>query len=128
MRRTITALALAGVLAAAGCSDSDVGGEAAGQTSSSDFCADFEELDERFSADPDASSEDVVEALAELDPPEEIAEDYNEVVDSLRAFAELDPSDPEDAQEAQAITEDAAAAQDRLSDYLSEECEVDLGA
>ena len=128
MRRTIISLALAGVLAAAGCSDSDVGGEAAGQPSGDDFCADFEELDERFSADPDATSDDVVEALADLEPPDEIADDFEVVVDSVRALAELDPADPEDAAEAQTLSEEAADAQDRLTEYLETECEVDLGS
>ena len=127
MRRTIIGLAVAGVLAAAGCSDSDVGGEAAGQSGDT-FCADFEALDERFRDDEEAASEDVVAALEGLEPPDEIADDFAVVVESARGLSELDPSDPEAAQQAQELADDAAESQGRLSTYLEDECEIDLGA
>jgi hypothetical protein len=133
MRRTIIGLILAGALALAGCSDSegDVGGDAAGGSGSSDdFCSDFEELDQRFDEDPDAAADTVavVDALDELDPPEEIADDYTAVIDAGRRLADLDPDDPAAVEEAQQLSEEAAAAQGRVSDFLSTECGIDLSS
>jgi hypothetical protein len=133
MRRTIIGLILAGALALAGCSDSegDVGGDAAGGSGSSDdFCSDFEELDQRFDEDPEAAADTVavVDALDELDPPEEIADDYTTVIDAGRRLADLDPDDPAAVEEAQQLSEEAAAAQGRVSDFLSTECGIDLSS
>jgi hypothetical protein len=132
MRRTIIGLILAGALALAGCSDSegDVGGDAAGGSGSSDFCSDFEELDQRFDEDPEAAADTVavVDALDELDPPDEIADDYTTVIDAGRRLADLDPDDPAAVEEAQQLSEEAAAAQGRVSDFLSTECGIDLSS
>jgi hypothetical protein len=133
MQRTIIGLILAGALALAACSDSegDVGGEAAGGSGSSDdFCSDFEELDQRFDEDPEAAADTVavVDALDELDPPDEIADDYATVIDVGRRLADLDPSDPAAVEEAQQLSEEAAAAQGRVSDFLSTECGIDLSS
>ena len=93
MRRTIIGLILVGACALAGCSDSegDVGGDAAGSGSIEDFCSDFEELDRRFDEDPEAAADTaaVVEALDELDPPDEIADDYATVIDAGRRRTRL---------------------------------------
>jgi hypothetical protein len=131
MRRTIIGLLIAGALALAGCSDSegDVGGEAAaGSGSSEDFCSGFEELDQRFDEDPDAAAdaESVVDELDQLDPPDEIADDYAVVIEAGRSLADLDPEDPEAAAEAQQLSEEAAAAQGRVSEFLETECGIDL--
>lgn len=131
MRRTIIGFLLAGACALVGCSDSegDVGGDAAAGTGSSeDFCAGFEELDRRFEEDPEAAAdtEAVVDALDELDPPEEIADDYAAVIEAGRRLAELDPNDPDAVEEAQALSEDATAAQARVSEFLETECGIDL--
>jgi hypothetical protein len=133
MRRTIIGLLLAGAIALAGCSDSegDVGGDAAGGSGSSeDFCADFEELDRRFDEDPDAAADTaaVVDELDELEPPDEIADDYAAVIQAGRRLADLDPNDPEAVEEAQALSEDATEAQTRVSGYLQTECGIDLTA
>jgi len=124
MRRTIIGLILAGTCALAGCSDSegDVGGDAAGSGSIEDFCSDFEELDRRFDEDTVA----VVDALDELDPPDEIADDYATVIDAGRRLADLDPNDPAAVEEAQQLSEEAAAAQERVSELLETECGIDL--
>jgi hypothetical protein len=131
MRRTIIGLTLAGALALAGCSDSegDVGGDAAGGSGSTDdFCSDFEELDQRFDDDPEAAADTaaVVDALDELDPPDEIADDYATVIDAGRRLADLDPNDPAAVEEAQQQSQEAAAAQGRVSEFLETECEIDL--
>ena len=130
MRRTIIGLILVGACALAGCSDSegDVGGDAAGSGSIEDFCSDFEELDRRFDEDPEAAADTaaVVDALDELDPPDEIADDYATVIDAGRRLADLDPNDPAAVEEAQQLSEEAAAAQERVSELLETECGIDL--
>lgn len=133
MRRTIIGFTLAGALALAACSDSegDVGGEAAGGSATNEnFCADFEDLDRRFNEDPEAAADTaaVVDALDELDPPEDIAEDFDTVIDAGRRLADLDPSDPAAVEEAQQLSEEATAAQGRVSDFLETECGVDLNS
>ena len=130
MRRTIIGLTIAGAVALVGCSDSEdgVGGEAAGSGSTDAFCAEFASLDERFSSDPEAAADPnaVVEALEQLDPPAEIADDFETVLDAARSLAELDPSDPDAADEAQALNDEAADAQGRVSDYLDANCDLDV--
>jgi len=130
MRLTIIGLTLSGVLAVAGCSDSDAGGEAAGSGSSDDFCAEYEALDERFANDPEAAGDTdaVLDALDGLNPPGEIADDYAAVVEAARRLAELDPEDPDAVEEAQALSEEVADAQGRVSDYLDTECDIDTSA
>lgn len=130
MRRSIIGLTVFGALAVVGCSDSEVGGESVAAGSSDDFCAEFEELDERFSADPEAADDvsAVADALDGLNPPDEIADDFDVVVEATRELAELDPDDPDAAERAQELGQEAAAAQDRLSEYLESECGVDLGS
>jgi hypothetical protein len=130
MRRTLIGLAAAGLLLVTGCSDSDdeSGGDAAsGGGSSEDFCGDFQALDDRFSEDPEAVSdpEQVIEALEDLEPPDEIADDYATVLDVSRQTAEIDLEDPEAMEEAQQLSEDAAGAQERVSIYLADECGIE---
>ncbi len=137
MRRTLIALAAAGLLVAGGCSDSDSGdptgdeesadngdGESSGGGDSEDFCADFQALDDRFSADPEASEEEVIEALESLDPPEEIADDFATMIEVSRSTSNVDQSDPEAMADAQAELEGATEAQTRVFTYLDEECGV----
>lgn len=129
MRRTIIGLALVGAVAFAGCSDSEdgVGGEASGAGPIDTFCDEFAALDERFASDPDAAAdpEAVVEALESLRPPEEIADDFETVLDAARGLAEVDASDPDAVAEAQELNDDATEAQGRVSDYLDANCDLD---
>lgn len=136
MRRTLIALVSAGLLAASGCSDSDAGdpnadgddsNAAAGSAES--FCADFQALDDRFAEDPEAASdpEVVLQALEDLDPPDEIADDFETMVDVSRSTADIDQSDPEAMADAQAEIESATEAQERVSAYLDEECGISPG-
>jgi hypothetical protein len=126
MRRTFLGLATAGLLAVIGCSDSDVGGgqAASGGGSAEEFCTEFQALDERFADDPDASIDDVISALESLDPPAEIADDFQEVLDVARESAELDPSDSEAIAEFQETAEESVEAEQRVTEFLDEECDV----
>jgi hypothetical protein len=133
MRRTLIGLAAAGLLAVTGCSDSENedGGEAAsGGGSAEEFCGDFEALNDRFAEDPEAAADagQVLDGLESLDPPEEIADAYQKVIDVSRQTSELDVEDPEAVEEMQQLSEEAADAEAEVTTFLREECEIDLGA
>ena len=119
------ALGLAAVpallLTAAACSDSDDGGDDAAS-----FCDRFRELDERYSGLDDPTDEDFTDAISEiseLDPPAEIEDDWNTMIEAFRSFADIDVSDPEALADVD-FTE-AEAASDRVDSFLSEECGID---
>jgi hypothetical protein len=141
MRRTLIGLTAAGLLLVSACSDSDSGGPDDADSASEDaaneseggggetpegFCADFQALSDQFGNDPEADPNEVVEALEGLDPPEEIAEDFDAVVEVTRQTAELDTSDPEAMEQAQELSDQSMEAQERVSTYLQDEC--NLGA
>jgi hypothetical protein len=127
-RATVAALALAGVLAGSACSDSegDVGGENSGGASASDFCADFEALNESLATSDSADFDTIVDGLESLDPPQQIADDFDTMVEAARQLADLDPSDPAQVEDAQALQEDSQDAQQNVSSYIEDECGLDL--
>lgn len=134
MRRTFIALAAAGALALSGCSDSDSGDPNADESSADggsggNFCDDFKALEERLADDPEAAAdpEVVLEAFEELDPPDEIADDFDAMLEASRNIADVDQSDPEAMADAQAEIESATEAQERVSAYLDEECGISPG-
>ena len=145
MRRTLIALAAAGLLVVTGCSDSDSGDpsgdedaaeEATANDESSDesggesggdvpegFCSDFQSLNDQFAEDPEAAAdpEAVATALESLDPPDEIAEDFATLIEVSRSTADIDVNDPEAVAEIQA---EAGEAQARVATYLTDECNI----
>jgi len=107
------------VLVAAACGGDDDDSAGGGGGSDSEFCQDMQSLDERFADSEDAAGAEMAEALdslTELDPPDEIAQDWETVMGSLRGTA-FDPSD-EDAMQ------DIEEASARLDTYLEEECGI----
>jgi hypothetical protein len=135
MRRTMIGLGVA-VLVAIGCSDSDGGGEAtdtggddggSGGGSAEQFCEDFQALDERFANDPEAANDPtvVLAALEELNPPDEIADDFQQLLELSRVQAELDPSDQEAVDEFERLGEESTEAQERFASFIDEECALD---
>lgn len=153
MRRTLIALAAAGLLVVSGCSDSDSGdpnadeGAADESTENEDsgdsgdeggdesadtpegFCTDFQSLNDQFAEDPEAASDPnaVIEALESLDPPDEIAEDFAALIEVSRSTADVDMNDPEAVAEAQELSDSAGEAQARVSAYLEDECNISPG-
>jgi hypothetical protein len=128
MRRTLIGLVAAGALLVAGCggddgeTTSDDGGS--GETASaSDFCAQFQGYDEEFDQNPDASEEEVVEAIRSLNPPEEIADDYETLLQGLDALMGVDPSDPDAAAAAQDEMAQYQEASENIQAYVDENCE-----
>ena len=139
MRRILIGLAAAGLLLVTGCSDSDddtgsTGGESGGESSgggtTEEFCTEFQALDDQFSQDPEAASDpaQVIEALEGLDPPEEIADDFETVLEVSRQTADVDIEDPDAVAEAQELGESATEANERVSTFLQEECGIESGS
>ena len=122
MRRILIGLlAVIGLVGfTAACSDSDnessTSGGGGGGDSAEAFCDDIQALDDRFSEDTEAANDpdQVLEALESLDPPEEIADDFQTVLDANRQAID----DPESTEG----LEEAAEAQVRVSNFIQEEC------
>lgn len=125
MRRVLIALAGAGLLAVTACSDSDSGGENAAGGSTEQFCADFEELEERYADDPEADADAIIGDLEGLEPPDEIADDFQQIIDVSRETADVDFNDPDAVAEAQETSQQAAGAQERVGQFLQDECDID---
>lgn len=133
MREILTGLAVAGLLAGAGCSGSGDGGDGAAASDgagASDegggFCAAFAALDERFREDVEAANDpqQIIDALESLEPPPEIADDFQTMVEVYEATASIDMEDPAAIEEAQQLSERAVEAEVNLRTYLDEECGI----
>jgi hypothetical protein len=139
MRRTLMSLAACGVLAVAGCSDSDNdtaidddsgSGSETGGGSVEEFCTEFNALDEQFS-DPEAAEDDdaVLDALRSLDPPDEIRDDFQLIVEATEAFSEVDPEDTDALADIQTEFEDRGAveASGNVETFITDNCGSDSG-
>lgn len=105
--------------AAANDDGDDDGGDSSG---GGDFCADAQQL---FEAADTIDEDEAIEAIRQLDPPDEIADDWTTMVAILDELASADPSDP-DAAEAQAeALEGAQEASENVTEYLQGECGID---
>jgi hypothetical protein len=138
MRRTLIALAAAGLLIVSGCSDSDSGGSddaedaaneseqegSGGEDTPEGFCSEFQALEEQFAEDPEAANDvdAVIGALEGLEPPQAIADDFAALIEVSRQAAEIDMNDPAAVEEAQRIGEESAESQERVETYLQDEC------
>ncbi len=120
------ALALLGALSlvAAACGDdedsSSNGGDEAASGGGEDFCEAMQALDERFD-DEEPTQEDIEGILAEaseLDPPAEIEESWNQMIDFMGEFVD----DPTAASEDQ-LTEFESASNE-VDAYMEEECNI----
>jgi hypothetical protein len=141
MRRTVFGLAAAAVLVLAACggddddsSGGDNGGsetnEAAGGEPSSPeaarFCDDFMELTQQGPAG--ASPDALVEAMRELQPPEEIADDFALTIEGTELQAQMaaggaepDPALQEQFRQREQEYQDANM---NIQEFLSTECQI----
>ena len=113
-------------LAACGDDDDSAGGGG--------VCDDARSMDESL-ADVDVSDtssagfDDAIEAMSNLDPPAEIADDWNTMVESLQSLADVDISDPAAIEQLdQAQFADADEAFENVGTYLEEECGIEGAA
>jgi hypothetical protein len=139
MRRTLMSLAACGVLAVAGCSDSDNdtgsdddtstadSGSESGGGSVEEFCTEFNALNEQFS-DAEAAEDDdaVLDALRSLDPPDEIRDDFELIVEATEAFSEVDPEDTDALDDIQTEFEDRGAveASGKVETFITDNCDT----
>jgi hypothetical protein len=103
-------------LAACGDDDDD-------SASADDFCDQANEIDQEFAAVDDPSSDDfseALDALREMDPPEEIADDWDQLVEAMESLEDVDVDDPDALAEFDA--EELQAASDRIDTFMEEEC------
>jgi hypothetical protein len=124
LTRRLLGLALVPALAltAAACGDDD---DETGTAAS--FCEQAGELSERVGEMDDPSSEDFSQAVSDLrdiEPPEEIAEDWDRALDAFEAIAGLGDEEIDEDLLAQLDDPELAAAGDRVDEYLTEECGV----
>ena len=130
MRRTLIGLMAAGALLVAGCGGDDGGddasddGEGSTDEATQQFCEEFQAFDEQF-RDSNPSDEEVSEAIRSLEPPEEIAGDYEILVEGLERLATLDSSDPDAATEFQEDSAQYTEASTNVRTFVQDECGVD---
>ena len=96
--------------------------------SAEEFCGDFQDLEESYAEDVDEDPEVVLDELDALEPPDDIADDYQQLIDALRETNTLDPASEEDVARAQEIAEETQEANENVSTFLAEECEIDTSA
>jgi hypothetical protein len=128
MRRTVISLLAVGVLAFAGCSDSDndpgTGADSADGAGGDDsaFCDAFEEL---IGGGTDVSNDEALETIRSVEPPEEIADDYAIFVEQVEMLSNSDPNDPEAVEEFQERNEEFSEASDAVQGYVEDDCGID---
>ena len=128
MRRTLIGLVVAGAILVAGCGgddDDDAGGDNASGSNdpaTESFCEDFRNYDRQFNEDPEADEEDVVAAIRSLEPPDEIKDDFETLLDGLDRLQSVDTNDPE----AQAALQEEMAqyteASTNIQAFVDENC------
>ena len=116
-------VAVVGLLMAAGCGDDD---DSTSSEATETFCDGFNEINDEFSdinpvADPGAL-EDALDMLRDLEPPEEIADEYERVLEGFEALTEIDITDPEEVAQVQEDFADAEEAFNTVGDFVEEEC------
>ena len=126
MRRMLGLAAVpALVFAMAACGGDDDESGSGGGGDSSSFCEEARALDEAASnadaEDLDAMG-DAIAAMRSLDPPAEIAEDWELMFESFEQVSDLSVEDMENLDE-DAFAE-AEAASDRVTAYMEEECGI----
>jgi hypothetical protein len=131
VRRALTGVAVAAVLAGAltGCGR---GGDSATDA----FCDDYRQVaDDLEGVAPDDAGavEEGLQRLEGLDPPDEIKDEFEQIVELVRESNDLaksvDMNDPEQVSQAQERfadrEEELAAASTKVGDFLSENCGID---
>ena len=97
-------------------SDSDTGSETAG--GGEDFCQAMREIDEQEFAGEEPTADEIRDLMArvsQLDPPPEIAESFNQMVEGMQQ-ALVNPSS------AAELADDISQASDEVDAYLQAEC------
>jgi hypothetical protein len=123
MGRLVAGLAVLGLLVGGAC-----GGDGGGSRADiEEFCDGFNEINDEFAnsnsdplADQDALRE-AVRMLRDLEPPDEIADDYATVIDGFERLSKVDLTN---AAEVASVQDDLKNEQafDAVAQFVSEEC------
>ena len=119
LRRTVAlAAAPALVLTAAACGDDDDGGADAGS-----FC---EQVEAPFGGlnDPNADPDETVAALSDIDPPGEIADEWDMLVTSLEDLQSLGEEEASEEVLERLSDPELQEAGESIEAYLTEECDL----
>lgn len=120
MRRTLIGLVAVGTLVLGACGDDD-DSSADDEGSSGDFCSTMQEL-VTAAANEEADPQAAQETLADLEPPAEIADEWDQYVPLITRGGDIDPNDAEAQAEYQADLEEASEAGAAINRYLEDEC------
>ena len=120
LARRVVGLAAAPALLVglAACGDDDEG-------AGGNFCDQARSLDSAFNDIEDPTSADFSEAIdriREMDPPAEIAEEWDQLVSSLDVIDDIDLENPDPEALAEFDTEATQEASDRVDEYMKDEC------
>jgi hypothetical protein len=122
MRRFVAGAAVIGLLMAAGCGGDD---DSTSSEAIDEFCDGFNEVNEQFSninvTDPGAL-EDALDMLRDLDPPAEIADEYEKVLEGFEKLSEIDITDRNAVAEVQEDLPDAEEAFNTVGQFVEDEC------
>jgi hypothetical protein len=122
MRRFVAGVAVVGLLMAAGCGDDD---DSTSSEAIEEFCDGFNEVNEQFS-DIDVTEsgalEDALAMLRDLDPPEEIADEYETVLRGFERLSGIDITDQDAVAEVQGDPPEAEEAFNTVGEFVEDEC------
>jgi hypothetical protein len=123
MRRFVAGVAVVGLLMAAGCGGDD--DDSGSSEAIEEFCDGFNEVNAQFS-DIDVTNsgelENALDMLRDLDPPEEIADDYQTVLEGFERLSEIDITDQDAVAEVQDELPDAEEAFNTVGQFVEDEC------
>jgi hypothetical protein len=124
MGRVVAGLAVLGLLVGTGCGDDDDGG--ASRAEIEEFCDGFNEVNDAFAnANPVANPEALREALRmlrELEPPDEIADQYATVLEGFEKLSKIEITDPNAVAQVQKDLPNAEEAFDAVAQFVDEKC------
>lgn len=122
MRRFLAGVAVVGLLMAAGCGGDD---DSTSSEAIDEFCDGFNDVNEQFSdinvTDPGAL-DDALDMLRDLDPPEEIADEYEKVLEGFERLSEIDITDRNAVAEVQEELPEAEEAFNTVGEFVEDEC------
>jgi hypothetical protein len=122
MRRFVAGVAVVGLLMAAGCGGDD---DSTSSEAIDEFCDGFNEVNEQFSninVTAPGALDNALDMLRDLDPPEEIADEYEKVLKGFEKLSEIDITDRNAVAEVQADLPDAEEAFNTVGEFVEDEC------
>ena len=122
MRRFVAGVAVVGLLMAAGCGGDD---DSTSSEAIDEFCDGFNEVNEQFSninVTAPGALDNALDMLRDLDPPEEIADEYEKVLEGFEKLSEIDITDRNAVAEVQADLPDAEEAFNTVGEFVEDEC------